>query len=97
MGHRSKLQIFAVQHPNADLAIVRDMNALLARQHRDVTGDEEPVQIIWQTRIIACYSRRRDAWRALKASGYTVEGAFWRIRPAQERDPHPLSLPECAE
>lgn len=90
MQARSKLQKFAIEHPTASLAIVRDSNKWM----NDMTGEEEPVQVIWQTRVVASYTRRRDAWRALKSCGYKVEGAFWRIVPAQEREPHPFAIPE---
>ena len=92
MAARSKLQKFAIDHPHADLAIVRNFQPFMP----EAIG-EESVDIIWQTRVIAHYSRRRDAWRALKASGYVAEGAFWRITPAVQREPHPFSIPEHAE
>lgn len=80
MANRSKLQRFAIQHPTADLAIV------FVQFHDWINTklmySETEVNIIWQTRVIASYSRRRDAWRALKACGYHQEGYFWRLNPA---------------
>ncbi|MHB8272761.1 hypothetical protein [Bradyrhizobium sp.] len=90
MGKISALQQFTKEHACADLAIVRC-------EHIDayeIVHPEEwaPVAIVWQTRTVAIYTRRRDARRALKDCGYTLEGCFWRIRPAQERPLSPFSI-----
>lgn len=94
MANRSKLQRFATQHPTADLAIV-------VTQAETIFGSilqpcESPVHLIWQTRVVANYSRRRDAWRALKSCGYRQEGSFWRLTPANVR-PVPLIAIEVTD
>ena len=90
MANRSKLQRFAIQHPTADLAIV------FVQFHDWINTklmySETEVNIIWQNRVIATYSRRRDAWRALRSCGYRQEGSFWRLAPASVRPVPPIAI-----
>ena len=83
MAHRSPLQKFSVAHADASLGIV----SRSVDDRPDAPREYFPVDVVWQTRVIATFTRRRDAWRALKKAGYLKEGYFWRLVPAAKRPP----------
>lgn len=78
---RSSLQKFSAQYPYADLAVVMAPRMDPAC----VVKERAPVNIVGHGRVIATFSRRRDAWRALRNCGYVKEGCFWRHKVASER------------
>lgn len=76
---RSKLQLFSAQYPLADVFI-------------ESVFDDNPEAYVniksgTTSHVVIGYSRRRDAWRALRRAGYEQEGVFWRIKPKAEQPP----------
>jgi hypothetical protein len=70
-----RLRTFLKNHPTASLSI--------SETCVNLTGGGE-VNIVWITRHVRGYTRRRDAVRALRNAGYTQEGVFWRAVPKHQ-------------
>lgn len=83
MKNRSPLQRFILANPWSDLVIMSSPDPF----HRTSDTLNGPSNVCHHGRVIAHYTRRRDAERALKKSGCTKEGVFWRHTIVQEREP----------
>jgi hypothetical protein len=82
MRKRSPLQRFIAANPWSDLVIMAAPDPF-KRAGDSLTG---PSNIMHHGRVIAHYTRRRDAERAMAACGCVREGIFWRHVPVHERE-----------
>lgn len=85
MVAKSNLSKFLKANPWADLVVVPHLKVLPHHSnHQDIEGPSSIRYTVTQ-KDIATYSRRRDAYRALRKNGYVQEGIFWRHVPVAAR------------
>jgi len=81
----SNLAKFLRANPHADLVVVPHVPDWPFAGEPNIFG-KSAVRYSVTQRDIQVYSRRRDAYRALKELGYRQEGIFWRFVPVAERE-----------
>lgn len=79
---RGPLARFSEKHPDDDLYIEGPIKFDMCDPYYRIIQQ----LTLYSTHIVACYSRERDAKRALRALGYVQEGQLWRLVPMAQRE-----------